>query len=115
MKYEKKVTEMSRDNEVVLERCNALIKSITQPALVTKYNQLDSTQKTGKDNKFNYLDKNDKSNKLNTAPEAYKKNCKDVSTLVLDSASSSSQEKALVATSPAATLGKVLLEKTQLK
>ena len=29
MKYENKVTEMSRDNEVVLERCKALIKSLT--------------------------------------------------------------------------------------
>ena len=48
MKYENKVTEMSRDNEVVLERCKALIKSLTQPAPVTKFNHLDSTQKLGK-------------------------------------------------------------------
>ena len=45
MKYQKKFIEMSRNNEVVLERCNALIKSVTQPAHVTKFNQLDSTQK----------------------------------------------------------------------
>merc|ERR1712208_70103 len=105
MHYEKKFLEMSRNNEVVLERCKTLIKSATQPAPVTKFNHLDSTKKIGKDDKsndkldrapetckFNYLDKNDKSNKLNkldTAPEACKvKNCKlnDVSTtLVLDS------------------------------
>merc|ERR1712030_185799 len=92
MNYEKKFLEMSRNNEVVLERCKALSKSLTQPAPVTKFNHLDSTQKIGKDDKsndkldkapetykFNYLDKNDKSNKLNkldTAPEACKfKNC----------------------------------------
>merc|ERR1711888_67250 len=82
MKYENKVTEMSRDNGVVLERYHDLIKSLTQPAPVTKFNHLDSTQKIGKDDKtckFNYLDKKDKSNKLNkldTTAEAYKiKNC----------------------------------------
>ena len=54
MKYDNKITEISRENEAVLERCYDLInliKSLTQPAPVTKFNHLDNTQIGKKKNK----------------------------------------------------------------
>ena len=47
---------MSRNHEVILERCKALlIKSVPQLTPVTKFDNLDNTQHSGKDDKSNKL------------------------------------------------------------
>ena len=47
MKYDNKITETSRDNDAVIDRCYDIIdpiESSTQHAPITKFNHLDNTQ-----------------------------------------------------------------------